>query len=317
MNLTKRLLILILFCSSSLKAQDFFENFLEAGADDANEIFEAYLAPGLEGFGFGLNGGWYNTAATHKPFGVDLSFGVNAAFVPSSGEFYNPNNLTLQTSRFTDQNGNPITSDTRFPTVAGSANPTPFIEVTNQETGLTERFEGPTGFEFIEDLPFVALPVPFVQLGIGLIKKTDIKVRYGQDFGAIEDGGADLLGIGIQHDVKQWIPGIKRLPFDASVFIGFTRLTADVADIESDFEERGDPDGLNDIAEFDVNTLTYQLLVSKRLSVFTFYGGFGFYNNNIDLNVLGEYEVFSEEFIDPVTASNCPWYLGRPCSVIV
>ena len=50
---------------------------------------ELYTSPMFTGFGLALNNGWYNTAATHKPLGLSITFNANAAFYPSSADFFN------------------------------------------------------------------------------------------------------------------------------------------------------------------------------------------------------------------------------------
>jgi hypothetical protein len=56
-----------------------------------------------------------------------------------------------------------------------------------------------------------ALPVPMYQLGLGLPKGFELKVRFAPTV-KMDDFQFNLFGIGIMHDVKQYIPGIKGDP---------------------------------------------------------------------------------------------------------
>ena len=53
-----------------------------------------------------------------------------------------------------------------------------------------------------------------------------------------------------------------------------------------------------------LNSVTYQLLVSKSLKVITFYGGFSYIDGYSKVNIKGEYDVASSltPIVDPV---NC------------
>ena len=54
-------------------------------------------------------------------------------------------------------------------------------------------------------------PVPIVQAGIGLIKDTEISVRYLPKINVGKVDQINLYGLAIKHDLLQWIPGGKIL----------------------------------------------------------------------------------------------------------
>ena len=45
------------------------------------KLLESYFSP-LNGFGSGLNNGWYNTTKPHKPLGFDITFTLNTVNIP-------------------------------------------------------------------------------------------------------------------------------------------------------------------------------------------------------------------------------------------
>ncbi len=143
---------------------------------------------------------------------------------------------------------------------------------------------------------------------IGIIKKTDVKIRWTPTIDVGDNGEFKLIGFGIMHDVKQHIPGIKALPFDLSAFVGFTDMS-----LEYDLAEETDPsDNVNTDngrAIFDVNTWSIQGMISKKFSVLTLYGGLGYNIAKAELSMRGDYTVTddagnSDVRTDPIVLSS-------------
>ncbi|TRX57780.1 hypothetical protein FNH22_15340 [Fulvivirga sp. M361] len=282
-----------------LSAQNDFDVLLKGGIEDANQLIEGYVNPMMTGFGTALSNGWYNTAAPHKPFGMDLTVTANVAFIPDDDLFYNPGELRTITL---DAGANSTLPDGQVPTFFG-----PDIDPQYRENSTGETFQGPPGLDLEDEIGLSAVPLPMAQLGIGIIKNTDIKIRWTPEVDIEDgDGSVKLLGFGVMHDVKQHIPGMKNLPFDLSAFVGYTNFKADV-DL-SDGNPNEDQTG-----EFRMRTLTIQGLISKKFSVLTLYGGLGFNRVRSDLAMKGEYTVeidnTSETFVDPV---NLDFKAGGP-----
>ena len=287
-----------LFEVNLVKAQegDFTEIFRGAPGDAAKYL-EGYIGPAMLSFSNGMAGGWYNTAKTHKPGGMDLNFSLNVANMPTSERLFNFNAADFSILRVVDSNGNFLTGSTQMPTLVGGP--------TTMRLGVTEQtsysfngvdytydlgsnvvpFQAPGGFD-VEDVPLVGVPAPTLQLAIGIFKNTDIKIRFipEQKF---DDYSIKLFGFGIQHDLKQWIPGMKQVPIDFSLFAGTTKLSSDFF-----FEDNG-PDWRvsNGHAEFSARATTFQLLVSKKLSFFTPYLGIGINSVSTSFKVTGRYEL--------------------------
>ena len=292
---TGLVVLLAAFTIGAVQAQDDFDQLLEAGLEDANTLLEGYVGPALEGFGTGLGNGWYNTAATHKPAGFELTLTASAAYVPDEDLFYTP----------VLQNGSIIPSNGRAPTIFGPDTDLPSYEYsyTEETTGetFTGTFQAPEGLNLEDEIGSAFVPVPMLQLGAGIIKNTDLKIRWTPEIDIGDDGTFKLIGFGIMHDVKQHIPGIKMLPFDLSMFLGYTSVSSEVT-----FETDGTGSGVNTsngLGEFDVNTLTVQALISKKFSVITFYGGLGFNRVRSELSLKGDYEV-SDDFGNSVIYSD-------------
>ncbi|OEK05425.1 DUF6588 family protein [Roseivirga misakiensis] len=263
-----------------------FDTFLEAGLADANLLLESYLQPAFEGFGFGMNSGWYNTAKPHKFLGFDISASLSLARVPDSRQFFQlPAGLTNVS--LTNPN-----DSRRLPTIFGpnlGADDLPELRFTNDSGEELIRISSPTGLGIDNELPFNGVPTPMVQLGVGLFKGTELKVRFVPEQ-TFDDGSVQLFGVGVMHDIKQYLPAEKLLPFDLSVFLGYTNLKASV-DIDAD---------ANQSAEFEANAFLVQGVISKKILFFTAFAGLGYSNYDINFSMLGDYSTETTTFVDPV-----------------
>lgn len=273
-------------------AQIDFDTFLEAGIEDANTLLESYMEPAFVGFGIGMNSGWYNTAKPHKFLGFDLNLSISAAKVPDSKQFF-----TFRDSDYSNVRlSNP--SDNRLPTLFGpnlGADDLPELTFLDPGTGQElVRITGPTGLGIDEDLPINAVPVPMIQLGVGLFKGTEVKLRYipeqNFDDNGEEQGSVKLFGIGVMHDIKSLLPADKLLPFDLSLFVGYTALTSNVY-VDA---------AAGQFAEFDASALTAQVVASKKLAIFTAFAGVGYAKSDIDFGLKGNYTTETTTYTDPI-----------------
>lgn len=266
---------------------ELFVDESEAALADSRKLVRGYISPLMKGLGLGMANGWYNTAKPHKTFGFDFTVTVNGAFIPDKDAFYNIPELELERVELVSVDKDPRA--TSAPTVFG-----PNVDVMYRYTaqGNTSRtFQGPTGMGLEEGTLGNVIPVPMAQIGIGFVKNTDIKIRWVPDIQQ-DDFKFNYFGVGVMHDVKQHIPGLKDFPFDFSVFAGYTNL-----DFELDLST-GTSSTEGQKATLNSNALTVQGLISKKLAMITVYGGLGFNNVTSELNVLGEYDVNNDGFVD-------------------
>lgn len=283
------IVILIPMFSIQTLAQDDIEGLLLGGVEDANILAEGYISPFMKAFGTGLAAGWANTAEAHKSAGFDLTFTANAVFIPDDGLFYTPtfNNVTYDASSPVEQ------SPTVFGPEDDSKIPVYRYDVTVNGTQFTGTFDGPPGIDLKGNVGMQAIPVPMAQLGIGIIKKTDLKIRWTPKIDVGDDGEFKLIGFAVMHDIKQHIPGIKDLPFDLSALIGFTDMSLEYNLAEA--TANNSPDASistnNGKSTFDVNAWTIQGLISKKFSVLTVYGGLGYNLTKSSLKLSGDYDI--------------------------
>jgi len=227
---------------------------------DGKSLIEAYISPLGNSLGAALNNGWYNTAKPHHLGGFDVTITANLVLVPADAKTFN-------------------ISESNKGTFIGGETPT----ILGNKSGGTATFNG-TDFDMPEGFNIPMLPVPMLQAGVGLIKNTEIDVRFLPE---IERSGLStgLFGVGIKHDILQWLPIVDKIPVDISIQAGYTKLS-------SKFEMK-DPSNTIDPpqANMDVTATTINLLVSKKILMFTPYVGLGYNSTKTTFNVEGEYDI--------------------------
>lgn len=282
------LILIFIIPFSRITAQSInFDAFLRAGVDDANTLVKNYMEPMVVGFSYGMSNSWYNTAKTHNTFGVDLTISANMTSIPTSKEFF-----TFNQSEYTNVSSTGETN--QIPTIMGpdldngSELTFSYLEENTGET-ISGSFK-PGGLGIKEQLGYNVVPSPMVQLSMGTLRNTDIIIRYTPEI-KTGDFKTSVFGMGIKHDIKQWIPGLKRVPIDISVlgaFSGFDN-NFNITDLELG--------GENQEAIFNVNNWTVQGIVSKKISILTIYGAVGYSSITSSMKMKGTYIV--EDEFDP------------------
>lgn len=270
------LILTAIFANSvnSLVAQGDVDKLIQGSTADANILVKGYITPAFNILGNGLNQAWYNTAKSHKLLGFDLTITASGIFIPSSDLVYRVDDSQLTSVKIAPYTkGQSQSIDA--PTVFGSDVAPQYQPIDGNGDPKGSPVTGAGGTNITKDISFV--PIPMVQLGIGLPKGTDLKVRFFPSTKIGDNGNVSLLGLGVMHDVKQYIPGVKSLPFDLSVLLAFTNLKVRV-----DYDPTNYPDRKGD---FSTTATTFQGLISKKFSVLTVYGGLGYNFVSSDLTV--------------------------------
>jgi len=273
----------ILIISSLSFAQLKNVDFMRISPSDGVKLLKAYISPWTNAFGAGLNGGWYNTAKPHKFGGFDITTSINIGMVPSSAETYDISNLGLSSS---------ISGTGLAPTVAGSTDNGP--NLTYKVNGINlASFNTPPGTNW------KMIPVPTAQIGIGLPLGTELKLRYIPKI-TMKNGDISLWGVGLMHSLIQYIPGNKMLPFDVSIFGGYTKLEGNVhLNLQPDATViQNYTTGYLDSHPFDnqnlnvaVTALNVGVIASLNLPVITFYGGLGYGKTNTGMAITGNFPI--------------------------
>ena len=260
-------------------AQD-LESVLLAG-DDASLLLQNYLNPSMKGLMSSMNGGWYSTAKTHKKLGFDITIGASAAFTPDKDQMF----------QFVSDQYNYISvadGSSSIPTVLSKNETETEFNVSVPYDGNKFKvgsFKMPGGIA--KDLPSNATPAPFVQVGLGLPFKTTVKLRFVPKTNFASDVEANLIGVGLQHDLTQYFGLIGKLPFSVSLFGAYTSANVEYAITNGNLSDQVSV--TNGLAQFKVKTWTVQALGSLDFKIVTIYGGLGYNGGTTSFDIKGDY----------------------------
>lgn len=270
----------LLLIPSVVKADDDLSNLFKTdNLADLQTLADGYLKPFGNGFSSGLGNNWYNTAATHKLLGFDLTVGATGAFVPSSDQTFSLSGL---------KNWTAVNGATTAPTIGSTKDGVQLQDVATH----SKKFTTPDGVYNI-------IPAPTVQLTLGLPFGNDLALRFVPSI-KIKEGSGSMFGIGLKHNIKQWIPVVKKLPFDAAIMIGYTKLKVDYRSNKpiikpSDLQDNDsatptdESQYQNQGVKLRGNAFMANIIVSKKLAFFTPYFGVGFNSSSFNLDLTGNY----------------------------
>ena len=235
------LFILLTALHSNVFGGDSFEERLQKfGAGYA----KGYSTPFATAFGAGLNSGIFHTADVST--GIDVYVGVKlmAALIPNSARTFDADLSDLNAVRgIAGAYPTPVTTATIF---GGKGKTVGLITGPGDSLKLADS----------SDLKIVPFAVPHIT--IGNIFGTRAILRFFPSQKTSDFGEFSFYGIGIQHDVSQYLIGV---PFDWSAHIMYQSLKVKPL-IES--------------SAFSIGTE-----VSKTLTVLTVYGGIAYETSNM------------------------------------
>jgi hypothetical protein len=291
------------------KAQGGVIDVLGGGISDANKLMNAYLGPMGESFAIGLGQNWFNTANPLKLGRFNLQFGASLVMIPESKQTFDAAGLNLQ---------NLIPTSNEAPTLFGKGAGPDYILRVEDPNNPGQYLNVDTLAGLTRGLGLAMMAAPFAQLNLGLIKGTEIGVRYlpSLDLGSLSGGSVggsiSLWGVGVKHDIKQWIPVVKKLPFSMSGYFNYTRLSfnMDVSMAGPESNTYAAYTGPGDVVGFDYangtagdyssqaillnsTSMGFGLIVSKKLPVITPYLSLGFQNATFSLKTAGDYAILS------------------------
>ncbi|MEJ7692698.1 DUF6588 family protein [Daejeonella sp.] len=286
---------LLMLCFSQANAQSDVSELIKSSPEDATKLAQAYLKPLFKGFGTGLNTGWNNTAHSKNLLRFDLRFGLTGAVVPQKDESFDVTKIGLS-SNIRPTNASQVVT----PTFSGPNNTGVELGVYDSNNRLLERFSMPegTGINLI--------PAPQLQGTIGLPRGLEFtlrampKVNLGDDIGAI-----GMFGGGLKVEVLPLISGVadKLTPVDIAVALGYTQFNFSVPLNVPPPSGATGPSGdfSNQKLEAQFSGINTEVIISKRLLVFTPFLSFGYNTAKTDAGLKGNYPI--------VTGANL---LGRP-----
>ncbi|HET8829153.1 MAG TPA: DUF6588 family protein, partial [Pelobium sp.] len=219
-----------------------------------------------------------------------------AAVIPTRDQSFNLSDLGLS-------NNVRFAPNTMAPTLLGKDETGPQITIVD-DNGNTDFNDDPeiTNFNMPDGTGFNYAPSPQIELTVGLIKNTDVTLRYSPKIKIEEGGSIQTLGFGVKHEITKYLfPGKidKIIPFDIALAFGYNQLKAGyklgINDQLNDDPSKQGQD-LNQRAEVKFSGYTIDAILSKKLSIFTPFVSVGYNTAKSELGVLGEYN-----FEDPTS----------------
>ncbi len=246
--------------------------------EDAQKLIQGYTNPLAKSFIYGLNTGWAHSAKTHKQLGFDLSIGVGASVVSDADLSFIPTGL-----RYAEIPSNGL------PTIFSKSNSVPLdvLIPANSETDelrATLDFPGGVG----DDLPINGMPIPTAQLSIGAFANTDVILRYVPESN-LEGASVSLWGLGLKHDLTQYLGPIDHLPFNLSILAAQTTVSSRY-NIEPTTLSQNPMADIRYV-DFNLKAQTVQLLGSLDFPLISVFGAVGISRGSADLGMKGVYEL--------------------------
>lgn len=220
---------------------------------------EAYINPWVTAFGTSLNTGLYQSAKVLKPFLFGVNLNGMAVFVPSEDKTFT---LSSPTFEYNGQTYNLYNeAELESATCFG-----------NKGATFTFNDDVPEGIDTSDldlKLPnggnLSAIPMFIPQVNMGLPGGNEIMLRGFPKVNIQKDvGDFSFWGIGLKHSLDQYIPLV---PIDLAVQAAYQQMS--FADV------------------IDINSFAANIHISKKLLMWTLYGGVGYENTNMEVKFEG------------------------------
>lgn len=190
---------------------------IQSGIDNTNKLLKAYAAPLTRSFSTGLNAGWLMSGETFKPGHFEILISGSAVLIPQKDQTFDVSQIGLNSNIRPANPGN-----TMAPTFFGDSGEGLALDVYTTRPDNGEEVKVAT----INSPPGVqsrALPVPMAQLNIGVLKGTELMVRFTPEI-TFSDNVVKLWGIGLKQQINQWIPGLNQSAFRLTASLAYTSL---------------------------------------------------------------------------------------------
>lgn len=285
--LTKiKLLIMLALAGPALYAQSLNPAPAVAGVQsDINYLTGGYLRPLGEAVTAGLNNGWYHSAQSYKVGAFSLSLDPTVGLIPDAKTTF-----TIRPEALTElELVNP--NDNVTPTAFGPNEPGVRLKYDNQSLPLgtgDREFSMPAGYGF------QLLPLVNLNAAVGLPGHNTLRMRYLPTVSvpALDSTDYNLFGLGLQHALTEWVPGLSDLPLEVSLMAGFTQFSLE--------QPLPGQNSQQQTLELTSQSWTGRLLVSKEISFLTLYGGLGYNGGQTRIQMKGTYRwVDPLDFNDP------------------
>ena len=291
----------------NLQAQGLASEIIKGGAADAKVFLNAYLEPLFKGFASANTAGWYNSAKPLGKLGIHVSVSGSAFNVPESDQSYLFKNLSLENSVYSYSPAPGNSPERPLPTVFGSnTEPSANYDVYYRLNSVDSlvylcRMQLPDGL----NLPLAPAIPPVLQLNLGLFQQSELMIRYFPAI-RIQNFTSTQYGLGLKHSIKQWLPGVKKVPFwDWSVMGCFSwfkqefqvaeanRLKASIYPNAVNFNAFKNELYPDQAYALEGNSINIGTVASLKLGPFTPYCGLSYTRSRSGFEMKGRYPILT------------------------
>lgn len=244
---------------------------LDNVAGDLIFLTGEYVSPAAEATTYQSSGGWYTSAKKKELWDLEISLQGNVLFVPSSEqdvliEEANLVNLTIQ-------GGGTFTS---IPSALGGESNVVFEGVINDSEFEFEAPEG-LGQSYVNHYQ--------LQAGLGIWKGTTLIGRYSPKI-KINKTHYQVMGLGIQHNISQWIPSLESTSFDLAGLVSYSNYN-----VSDEFTPANLVLGTINAINVEGESVQFNLLASKAVKSFDFTAGIGINVSSFSYEIGGDGEL--------------------------
>lgn len=280
-----------------------FGSIIQGGIEDGEKLATEYLRPFGSGFGADLNTGWTNTGPVHGVLGFSVNVRVGTALVPEMDQTFDLADMDFNSMRLADQSQ---MANTLTPTLSGASQPGPEMEVVLSPEGQDYEYVA-NRFNMPEGTGYAIVPAPMVQANVGIIRDTEIAVRYFPAglVSGMGDFDVNLIGAGVKHELNQYIPGGGLWPVTITAMGGFTQLGASYdgfsltpGDYDTEPHNAGDfpmTEWEDQGVSLTTTAWNANLLVGRNLPLISAYAGLGIESSNMRLLTEGNYPLIEPD----------------------
>lgn len=230
-----------------------------------------YVEPAAQATIYQSSSGWFKNAKALNLWEVDLSLQANALFLPKRKQNFdiseaNLVNLGIQ--------GNQTTAT--IPTALGG------------ESNVV--LEGSIDDEIIEiDAPEGLNQSVFnyfqIQAAIGLWKGTTFITRYSPKI-KINKTYYQIFGVGLQHNISQWIPAIDSSKFNLAALVSYSKYN-----VSDEFSPANLVLGSINSINVEGNSILFSVLASKTIKKLDFTAAIGITKSEFTYKIGGDGEL--------------------------
>ena len=270
-------------------------DFVQASISDGEKLTKAYLTPLEHVMAFANSDGNINFTTSDKKFSFNFGLSVSTVSTFGKDKTFNVNTLGLEKVEPSDPNN----------TIAQTF----FGEGTSIGLQTKDTYKSPTlPFGYTEE------PIAVFQTaegsGIGLLPLPVLSASvyaYGTHLAVsglakinIPETNGDIYSIGfsLQHNLGEFIQPITNLPFQISILSGYQKtnlnyfldIKPDETRTELSLQDNGPYD--NQVLTINTFAIPIEVIISKKISDFNFYGFMGYSFQKSSVALKGNYPIY-------------------------